>query len=157
MQLVIDNTGTIDREIVLTRILKAPRELVFKAWTDPKHLVNWWGPAGFTNTFLEADIRPGGKWRFIMQGPNGVNSLCLVIFTELIKPERLAYEFSSGDENDPDRFKVIVTFEEQGRKTRLTMLTIFPCAIRDLTAREHCAVEGGNQTIDKLEQELLKM
>lgn len=157
MKSVIDNTETADREIVLTRILNAPRELVFKAWTDPKHLINWWGPAGFTNTFLEADIRLGGKWRFIMHGPNGVNSLCLVIFTEVIKPEKLAYEFSSGNENDPDKFNVIVTFEERGRKTGMTMLTIFPCTIRDLTAREHCAVEGGNQTIDKLEQELLKM
>ena len=62
-----------DREIVTTRVFDAPRELVFKAWTDPDHLAKWWGPKGFTNTFQEFDMRPGGVWRFIMHGPDGVD------------------------------------------------------------------------------------
>ena len=62
-----------DREIVTTRVFNAARELVFKAWTDPDHLVHWWGPKGFTNTFQEFDLRPGGIWRFVMHGPDGVD------------------------------------------------------------------------------------
>lgn len=58
-----------EREIVSSRIFTSPRELVFKAWSDPDHLKNWWGPAGFTNTFEAFDFRPGGRWRFVMHGP----------------------------------------------------------------------------------------
>ena len=64
-----DGSNTADREIVTTRVMDAPRELVFKAWTDPDHLVHWWGPTGFTNTFHEFDLKPGGVWRFVMHGP----------------------------------------------------------------------------------------
>jgi uncharacterized protein YndB with AHSA1/START domain len=62
-----------DREIVTTRAIAAPPELVFKAWCDPAHLVHWWGPKGFTNTFHEFDPRPGGAWRFVMHGPDGAS------------------------------------------------------------------------------------
>ena len=62
-----------EREIVTTRVIDAPRERVFKAWTDPEHLAQWWGPKGFTNTFQEFDMRPGGAWRFVMPGPDGVD------------------------------------------------------------------------------------
>ncbi|MGB5026600.1 MAG: SRPBCC domain-containing protein, partial [Saprospiraceae bacterium] len=63
-------TTTPDCEIVSSRIFSAHRELVFRAWSEPNHLKNWWGPAGFTNTFNEFDFRVGGKWRFIMHGPD---------------------------------------------------------------------------------------
>ena len=150
--------NTEDREIVITRILNAPRKLVFKAWTDPNHLINWWGPNGFTNTFHEIDIRPGGRWYFTMHGPNNMNFPNLIVFTEVVKHERLAYEHGSGEENDPDKFSVVVTFEDQGKNTKLTMRSIFPsAAIRDMVIREYGAIEGGNQTIDKLEKELAKM
>ena len=64
-------TATLCREIVSIRVFDFPRELVFNAWTDPEHLVHWWGPKGFTNTFHEFDLRPGGIWRFVMHGPDG--------------------------------------------------------------------------------------
>lgn len=67
-------TGAADREIVATRVFDAPRDLVFKMWTDPKHIVHWWGPNGFTNTIHEMDVRPGGVWRFIMHGPVAVTA-----------------------------------------------------------------------------------
>jgi len=60
---------TPDREIVVTRVFDAPRALVFKAWTDPKHLAHWWGPNGFTITTHEMQFKPGGSWRFVMHGP----------------------------------------------------------------------------------------
>lgn len=147
-----------DREIVITRVLDAPRKLVYEAWTDPEHLINWWGPNGFTNTFHEIDIRPGGVWRFIMHGPDGMDFPNLIRFTEVIEEERLEYEHGSGEEDDPNKFEVVVTFENAGNKTRLTMRSIFPSAeVRNMVVREYGAIEGGNQTIDRLEQELLKM
>ena len=69
------------REIITTRVLDAPRELVWKAWTDPKHVAEWWGPNGFTNTIHEMDVRPDGVWRFIMHGPDGVDYKNEIVFT----------------------------------------------------------------------------
>src|SRR5262249_6024906 len=65
------DAAALTRELLLGRTFDAPRELVFKAWTDPKHLAQWWGPLGFTNPVCEADARPGGKWRIVMRGPDG--------------------------------------------------------------------------------------
>lgn len=153
-------TQTSDREIVITRLLNAPRELVWKAWTDPKHLINWWGPTGFTNTFQEVNIKPGGVWRFIMHGPDGTDYPNTVIFEKIVEPELLVYSHGHGDgqENDPSQFHVTVTFEAQGNKTNLIMRSIFKTAeVRDMVVREYGAIEGGNQTVDRLEEELGKM
>jgi uncharacterized protein YndB with AHSA1/START domain len=68
-----DAVSTSDRENVTTRVFDAPRELVFRAWTNPKHESQWWGPNGFTNTIHEMDVRPGSVWRFVMHGPDGVD------------------------------------------------------------------------------------
>jgi uncharacterized protein YndB with AHSA1/START domain len=84
------------REIISTRVVGAARELVFKALTDPDHLAHWWGPKGFTNTFHEFDLRPGGTWRFVMHGPDGVNYQNKSVFVEIVKPERLVFEHVSG-------------------------------------------------------------
>lgn len=141
-----------DREIVITRTISAPRELVWQAWTDPTHLIHWWGPQGFTNTFEQIDVRPGGVWRFIMHGPDGVDYPNEIIYQELEKPARLVVLHGSGAANDPDQFQTILTLEEeQDGKTRLTMRSIFPtAAARAQAIKEHGAVEGGNQTIDRL-------
>jgi uncharacterized protein YndB with AHSA1/START domain len=148
--------NTSDREIVITRLLNAPRELVFQAWTDPKHLINWWGPKGFTNTFQEVDITTGGTWKFIMHGPDGVDYPNVILFQEIIKPERLVYVH--GDDKDPSQFTVTITFEAVGNKTNLTMRSVFRTAAeRDFVIKEFKAVEGGNQTLDRLEEELSTM
>jgi uncharacterized protein YndB with AHSA1/START domain len=149
--------NTDDRTIVISRVLNAPRELVFEAFTDPKHLIKWWGPMGFTNTFQETDIRVGGKWKFIMHGPDGTDYPNLVIYDEIKKPERISY--SHGEkEGEPMHFQVVITFEDQGEKTLLTMNSTFPSAEeRDMVIREYGAIEGGNQTIDRLEEILLEM
>src|SRR6266852_4602923 len=78
-----------DREIVITRLLDAPRELAFQAWTEPQHVAHWWGPNGFTNTIHEMDVRPGGVWRFIMHGPDGTDYKNEIVYVEVVKPERL--------------------------------------------------------------------
>jgi uncharacterized protein YndB with AHSA1/START domain len=88
-----------DREIVTTRVFDAPRELVFKAWTDPDHLAQWWGPKGFTNTFQEFDMRPGGIWRFVMHGPDGVDHKNKSVFVEVVKPGRKVYAVEANEQN----------------------------------------------------------
>jgi len=150
--------ATSDREIVMERIFNAPRELVFEAWTDPKHVAQWWGPKGFTNTFQEIDVRPGGVWRFVMHGPDGVDYQNRIIYDEIVKPERLVYTHGSGEEGDPGQFQVTVTFAEQGGKTKLTMQMLFESAAeRDKVIKEFGAIEGANQTLDRLEEHLAKM
>lgn len=147
-----------DRELIFSRIINAPRELVFKVWTDPKHVAHWWGPKGFTNTIYEMDVRPGGIWRFVMHGPNGIDYQNKIVFNEIVKPELLTYTHGSGEENDPGQFQVTVTFEKQGNKTKLTMRSVFQSAAeRDKVVKEYGAIEGANQTLDRLQEYLAKM
>jgi uncharacterized protein YndB with AHSA1/START domain len=80
-----------DREIISTRILDAPRELVFRAFGDPEYLAQWWGPKGFRNTFHEFDLRPGGHWRFIMHDPDGTDHKNESVFLEVVEPERIVF------------------------------------------------------------------
>jgi uncharacterized protein YndB with AHSA1/START domain len=149
------DSGTSDREIVLTRIFDAPRVLVFEAWTDPKHVAHWWGPSGFTNTVQEMDVRPGGVWRLTMHGPNGTNYPNKIVFIEVVKPELLVYTHGGDDDDEASQFRVTVTFEELGDKTRLTMRLVFASAAeRDKVVREHRAIEGGKQSLDRLGDDL---
>lgn len=148
-----DQPDTTDREITATRVFDAPRELVFEAWTDPKHIAQWWGPNGFTNTIHSMDVRPGGEWDFIMHGPDGTNYKNKIVYREVVRPERLVYDHMSFPP-----FRVIVTFEEQGRKTKLHMQMLFEtAAIRTSTIETFGAIEGMNQTLGRLEQLLPAM
>jgi uncharacterized protein YndB with AHSA1/START domain len=110
---------TSDREIVVSRVFDAPRELVFDAWTDPEQVVQWWGPHGFTTTIQEMDVRPGGVWRFVMHSSDGTDYDNKVVFVEVVKPERLVYDHGGGEESDIQQFHVTVTFVEEDGKTRL--------------------------------------
>ncbi|HKN01316.1 MAG TPA: SRPBCC family protein [Candidatus Binataceae bacterium] len=135
-----------DREIVVTRIFDAPRSLVFKMWTDPKHITQWWGPNGFSITIHEMDVRPGGEWRFVMHGPNGVDYQNRVVYREIAEPERLVYSHVSGPQ-----FEMAVTFADQGDKTKLTARMLFESAtLRDKVIEEFGAVEGLKQTLGRL-------
>lgn len=138
-----------DQEIVFTRVFNAPRQLVFDAWSNPEHLIQWWGPSGFTNTFHHIDVRPGGQWRFTMHGPDGVDYPNLVQFDEILPHERIAYTHSTGEEADPD-FHVEVKFEEQGEKTRLTLAMRFASTEARNSKVEFGVLEGGAQTLDRL-------
>jgi uncharacterized protein YndB with AHSA1/START domain len=137
---------TSDREIVVTRVLDAPRALVFKMWTDPKHVAQWWGPNGFTTTTYEMNVTPGGVWRFVMHGPDGRNYQNKVVYVEIAEPERLVYKHVSGPQ-----FQMTVTFADAGDKTRLTAQMLFEsAALRDKTIKEFGAVEGLKQTLGRL-------
>jgi uncharacterized protein YndB with AHSA1/START domain len=132
-------SDTVDREVVITRVFDAPRERVFAAWTDPEHVGEWWGPTGFTTTTHEIDVRPGGVWRYIMHGPDGVDWPNWIRYSEVVAPERLVY--AHGGEREEPEFHVTITFDEEGGGTRLTMRSLFPTEVR--------AIEGGNQTLDR--------
>jgi len=151
MQTMTSTSTTADREIVTTRLIDAPRELVFEAWTDPKHVAHWFGPNGFVTTTHSMDVRPGGVWRFTMRGPDGKDWPNVVTYEQVVRPERLVY--LHGDETEPDMFHNTVTFDDQEGKTALTMRAVFKtAAARDFVARERGAVEGGQQTVSRLEQ-----
>ena len=147
--------STEDRELVMTRLLNAPRELVWKAWTDPKHLINWFGPKGFRNTFHEIDIRPGGIWKFTMHGPDGTDYPNKVVYDKIVKPDYITYTHSNFDETE--MFKVKVSFEDVEGKTKLTMRILFATVEEMEAKKKFGAVEGGNSTLDKLEEELKKI
>jgi uncharacterized protein YndB with AHSA1/START domain len=142
-----------DRDIIISRVFDAPRDLVFQVWTDPRHIGSWWGPKGFTTTTHEIDVRPGGVWRFIMHGPDGVDYPNKIVYLEIARPERLVYDH--GDEGKPGYFRVTVTFEDQDGKTRLTMRSLFTTrAERDEVVTKYHAIEGGNQTLDRFGEHL---
>ena len=114
-----------DRELLLTREFQAPRELVWEAWTDPKHLVHWWGPPGTTYTIHEMSVKTGGVWRFIMHVPGGHDFPNRIVYKEVIKPEFLSYEHGSDLDNDPQRFYVTTKFEAKGKATEVTTKMVF--------------------------------
>jgi uncharacterized protein YndB with AHSA1/START domain len=144
------------RCMVVTRVLDAPRELVFDAWTDSRHVGRWWGPRGFSITTHAMDVRPGGVWRFDMHGPDGANYPNKITYLEIAKPERLIYDH--GDAGAPGYFRTTVTFAEQGGKTKLTMRLLFASAAeRDSVVETYHAIEGANQTLDRLGEQLGKM
>ncbi len=141
-----------DREIVMTRVFDAPRELVFDAWTDPKHVAEWWGPRGFTTTVSEHDLRVGGLWRFVMHGPDGTDYQNRVVYREIVRPERLVY--THGSDADPDQFLATIVFAAEGAKTRLTLRMEFPSAAVCEGKKAFGAVELGYQTLDKFGEHL---
>lgn len=150
----VNATNDLDeaRMIVGTRVFDAPRELVFDAFTDAKHISNWWGPRGFTTTTHEMDVRPGGKWLFVMHGPDGTDYDNEIVYLEVVRPERLTYTHGPAPV-----FDVVITFEEEGNKTRMTMRSIFASAeVRDQVAEDFGAIEGMNQTLERLQEELGK-
>jgi uncharacterized protein YndB with AHSA1/START domain len=146
------------RMIIGTRVFDAPRELVFDAWTDPKHLAQWWGPNGFTTTTSAFDMRPGGIWRFVMHGPDGRDYQNRITFDEIVKPERIVYHHGGGDDVEGVEFKTTVTFEDLGGKTKITWTALFPSAAeRDRVIKEYGADTGLVQTMTRLGEHLAKL
>ena len=149
--------STADREIVMTRVFDAPRELVFSAWTDARHVPHWWGPRGFTTTVREMDVKPGGSWRFVMHGPDGTDYPNLIVYSEVVRPERLVYTHGSGVDDDTLPFDVTVTFVEEQGKTKVTMRLLLASPAEREKLVKFGAVEGGNQTLDRLAEYLPTM
>ena len=141
---------TADREISITRVIDAPRELVFEAFTEVRHLSQWWGPNGFTTTTRAFEFRVGGDWDFVMRGPDGTDYPEWISWTAIVRPERIAM-LHGEYRGDPNAFESVLTFEPEGESTRIEMLTVFPTKeLRDAAIEKHGAIEGGRQTLANL-------
>jgi len=141
----------LDREIVIARVFDAPRALVFKMWTDPDHAMKWFGPKGFTCTLHEMNVRVGGRWRFDMKAPNGTVYPNRIEYLEIVPNERLVFDHGDDIDNDPKRFRVTITFDEQAdKKTVVTLRQLHPTKEQRDAGVGFGAVELGYQTLDKL-------
>lgn len=147
-------TWSLDREIVLVRVLNHPRDRVFAAWMDPEALSTWYGPSGLSIETHEADIREGGIWRFDMVGEfegKAQRFENLIRFLSIVPNERIVMEHGAAGTEHPDRFRVTVTFDEQSDgKTVLTMRQLHPTPERRKFVIGFGAVVYGQQTLDKL-------
>ncbi len=142
-----------NREILITRIIDAPRELVFKAWIDPKHMAHWWGPKDFTNPVCELDPRPGGAILIHMRGPDGVLYPTRGLFHEIVEPERLVLTTSAfEDKEGRDQLEVLntVTFAEHNGKTKLTLHAVIVRSTPEIQASIDGMDQGWNQSLDRL-------
>jgi uncharacterized protein YndB with AHSA1/START domain len=145
-----------EREIVVTRVFDTPRAVVFKAFSDAENIGKWWGPNGFTTTVHEMDFRTGGEWRHTMHGPDGKDHPNRSVYTEIKEPERIAYDHYAYNQTDL-HFRAVVSFEEQGRKTRVSLrLKVADRATRDGFVN-FGAVEGGYETLGRLGAYLAKL
>jgi uncharacterized protein YndB with AHSA1/START domain len=153
-----------ERELVITRVIDAPRTLVFKAWTEPEHLVRWWGPKGFTTPYCQMDVRPGGRFHHCMRSPEGREFWGRGVYREIVPPERIVFATSfadaAGNAVGPERYGmnpdwpfetlITVTFAEHHGKTKLTVRQSVSVAL----AQSIGAVQGWNETLDRLVAEL---
>jgi uncharacterized protein YndB with AHSA1/START domain len=148
-----DATQLRERELTLTRIFRAPRALVFQAWTDPKQVAQWWGPKGFTNPVCEVDARVGGSLRIVMRAPDGTEYPMIGVFREVVAPERLVFTNMPVDAQGKPLMDGLttVTFAEHDGGTKLTVHTrasgLAPHAARMLEGME----AGWTQMIERLE------
>jgi len=150
----LSTVSTSGREIVLSRVFDAPRELVWRAFTDPERLAIWWGPMGFRTRTHRMEVKPGGAWRYVMVGPDGREYQNRITYLEVEEPERLRYKHGGEQDTEPVNFEVLVTFDRDGGardRTRVTMRSLFPSRdALELVVREYGALEGGKQTFERL-------
>jgi uncharacterized protein YndB with AHSA1/START domain len=140
-----------NREIVTTRVFDAPRELVFRAFTEPEHLAKWWGPHGFTTSTQEYDLRVGGKWLLVMHGPQGANYPGEFQFLEIERPDKIVLDHVSLP-----KFRLTIFFEDLAGKTKVSFRQLFDTA-QTYRSVKHLAMPGNEQIFDKLAGELASM
>lgn len=152
--------------VVITRVFPAPRELVFKAWTSPEHLVRWNAPQGCTIEYRQIDIRAGGTFHSCLRTPSGFNCWCIGVYQEIVVPERIVFTMAISDEHGnridsaaaghdsewPAETVITVTFTEQHGQTTLTLQQ----NVRESLAKRTGAYSGWGQMLDRLAEELVK-
>ena len=161
MQELLDNIPELqedERTIVSTRVFNAPRQMVYEAFADPRQVVEWWGPRGFNTTVLEMDLRPGGKWRIVMHGPDGTNYPNEMTFTAVVPNERIELDLVGGREGaEPVHMHKTITWEDEGNGTRLTLRNRFGSReLRDENVRTYGSVKGGRDLFERLTNFLAK-
>ncbi len=145
-----------DNQIVMSRVFDAPRPLVFKAWTDPRHISAWWGPHGFENTECAVDLRVGGTFRLQMRAPDGKLYPCQGTYREIVEPERIAYLGVAEDSHPcgaglPPRALVTIDFtEQQDNKTLLTIHTRLESAAAKQAAAQGGYIAGWSDSLERL-------
>jgi uncharacterized protein YndB with AHSA1/START domain len=139
-------SNTHDRELIITRTLNAPVELVWEAWTKPEHIANWWGPNDFTTTISTMDMVPGGEWNLVMHGPDGTDYINKSIFKEIIPFKKIVYEHISYP-----WILATIDFEEQGEQTLINWHMLFESAEEFIeVVKVYKAAEGLKQNVEKL-------
>jgi len=141
--------STSDREFVHSRLINAPRERVFKAFSEPEHLARWWGPDGFTSTFHTFDLRVGGKWTFVLHGPDGTDYPNENVFVEVVAPQRVVVEHLS----ESHHFYLTITFESVENNTSVGWRQVFD-DVEHKKRVAHIVEEANEQNLDRLEAEV---
>jgi len=145
-------SNTKDRELRIVRTLNAHIDLVWEVWTNPEHIVKWWGPNGFTNTISTMDMKPGGEWNLVMHGPDGTDYVNKSTFKEVIEFKKISYEHFNP------HFIATIDFEAQGEKTLLNWHMLFDSEdILQAIVKAHNAAEGLKQNVEKLNAYLAAM
>jgi uncharacterized protein YndB with AHSA1/START domain len=142
------STTTAEREIVVTRLFDAPRDLVFAAFTEREHVENWWVPSGTTTH--EWNATSGGLWRYSMPGPDGALYPFKIQFIEIDRPARLVYDYGTGAEDTSAPVRTTVTFEEENGHTRVTLQLLFATAAEREETVKYGGVKGAKQALDNL-------
>lgn len=150
-----------ERELTMSRVFRAPRELLWEVFTSPEHLARWWGPKGCATTIYEMDLSPGGVWYYGIRAPNGDEHQVRAIYEEVIRPERIVYSqtfVNTGDKNKTALARagrVTVTFEENNGHTTLTSHVSFQSAKDFDSLKAIGTIRGTELTWDRLEEYLL--
>jgi uncharacterized protein YndB with AHSA1/START domain len=145
-------SAKLEGELTITRVLDAPPETVYNAWTDPTQMARWWGPKNFTNPVCELDVRPGGAWRIVMRAPDGMEYVSAGVYSEVVKAERLVFSNNAFDREGKSLLEGVtaVTFAAQGAKTKLTVETHVVGKV-SFAAQMLAGMEAGwNQSLDRL-------
>lgn len=154
-----------ERELVITRVYDAPRQLVWQAWTEPEHVAQWWGPEGFDTRVTELDLKPGGRWRYVMIDAAGAEYPSEGVFSEIVAPEKLVTTDEFGEDFEhpeladldlPQGIVVTVLFEDLGEKTKLTIRIAHPTAEDRQKHEDMGVVAGWNSSLNKFEELLAK-
>lgn len=143
------NNDIATRAMHITRLLPAPIELVWEVWTNPEHIVKWWGPAGFTNTIHKMEVKENGEWLLTMHGPDGKRYPNKSIFRKIIPPNKIVF-----DHFNPNYLSTI-TFESKGQDTYMEWTGVFETAeLFEIVVKTFKADEGLKQNVEKLENYL---
>jgi uncharacterized protein YndB with AHSA1/START domain len=139
-----------DRDIVVSRTIQAPRALVFEAFSEVRHLSKWFGPTGFTTTTHAFDFRPGGVWEYTMHGPDGTDYPDYVEYLEITPPDRIVVRHGTR-KGDPDAFISTFTFDASAGGCTVTLRSVFRTKeLRDDAVDRYHAIEGAEQTLSRL-------
>ncbi|PXX71760.1 uncharacterized protein YndB with AHSA1/START domain [Nocardia tenerifensis] len=142
--------ATTDREIEISRLIDAPPELVFEAFTEVRYLSRWWGPEGFTTTTRSFEFREGGEWEFVLHAPDGTDYSEWIRWLRIEPPARILLRHGEF-RDDPNAFESVLTFTPVGAATRIVMRTVFLTKeLRDEAVEKYHAIEGGRQTLSNL-------